>query len=277
MIHEPAHVLMFRQTEWSHCQMLNEVISTYTTYLVEKKLAESNHFTGFCIDSPQQSTDDIYIHVYKELYDQPLEYWFEITFEYSLNTNYAIGFRFMAYLHDVYGEYTSWITKFEELYSYRTYSNYSNESPVAQQIAVLKATYGDDVLDNFYPWLKEHQEMFEQPIFVTRDLSNAACINLYPTFDSVVSRATIEHFRYHDLYINIETVRTYVEDYKHLDASELTLITSQPVTVQLHQADGSYLTKTGKEFSLDGISYIKLVGSGSLDLLEVAGPFTNQE
>ena len=277
LIHEAAHVLMFRQSEWSHCQMLNEGISTYTTYLVEKALAESDHFISLAVDNPQQSINDVNITYYKALYDQPLEFWFTNSFEYSMNANYAIGFRFMAYLQDTYGEYTSWITKFEELYSCKTHRNYTNESPVEKQIEVLKATYGNDVLDNFYPWLKEHQDLFEQDSNLFRDLSNAGGINLYPTFNAVSSYAMLKPFRYNDLYINIETVRTYVEDYKQQDASALTLILSSPATVNLYRNDGSYHTEHGTKFSLDGISYIKLLGQGELNYLEVQGPFTRSD
>jgi hypothetical protein len=44
------------------------------------------------------------------------------------------------------------------------------------------------------------------------------------------------------------------------------------VTVNLYRADGSYTTVYGKsEIPLEGISYIKLVGSGRLSLLQVRG------
>lgn len=277
IIHEASHVLMFRQSSWSHCQLLNEGISTYTTYLVEKALEESHGAISYCVSSPLESVNDMFIEDYDALYAQPLEYWFENSFEYSGNGNYAIGFRFMAYLQDVYGNYTGWVTKYEELYCFNTSSTNTNASPVSTQIEVLKATYGDDVLDNFYPWLKEHQQEFEPDYSAFRDLSGAEGINLYPEFDAIGCRAAIDNFRYNDLYIHIDTVRTYVEDYKQMDASELTLLLSSETTVRLYQADGSYITETGTEFPLTDILCIQLVGEGTLSRLEVRGPFTDGE
>lgn len=275
IVHEAAHVLMFRQSEWSHCQLLNEGISTYTTYLVEKALESSDQVTGFCIHPPRQSILDMEIYDYNKLYEHPLEYWFENTFEYSGNANYVIGFRFMAYLQDVYGNYTEWVTKFEEMYSFRNARTNSNESPVAQQIEVLKATYGDDVLDNFYPWLKEHQAEFDVNYDASSQLlSNAQGINLYPTFNAIESRAKIENFQYNNLHINLETVRFYLSEYKKLDASDLTLSTSTPVSVNLYYSDGTHSSVTTEsQISLSGVSSIQLVGEGTLSLLEIRGSF----
>lgn len=276
IIHEASHVLMFRQSEWSYGQLLDEGISTYTTYLVEKELENTNSEISFYIGPSTYSINNMLIFDYGKLYEQPLEYWFENTFEHSLNANYAIGFRFMTYLHEVYGDYTQWILKFEEQYPAKKHAKYSNNAPVDRRISVLKATYGDDVLDNFYPWLKENQSRFNEVTVLHHyaDLTAADSINLYPTFNALESRAYMEYFKYKDLYINIETVRSYVGEYKKLDCSGLMLRTTQPVTVKLFRSDGSYTTViTDSKIPLDGISYIQLVGEGSLALLEIIGPF----
>ena len=279
IIHEASHVLMYRQSEWQYSQLLNEGISTYTTYLVERELEMTDPETSFCISPSSQSIGDMQIYDYDKLYEQPLEYWFKNTFEYSGNANYVIGFRFMAYLQEVYGNYTGWITKFEEMYPYTSNRTGTNEASVSRQIEVLKATYGEDVLDNFYPWLKENQARFDpSPDIQYSDMTTANGVNLYPTCNYIETRARMVNFIYSDLYINLETVRTYLADYKQLDISGLTLFTSQPVTVNLYQADGSFTTvTTDSDISLEGISYIKLVGTGTLNLLEIKGPFRYYE
>ncbi len=275
--HELGHVLMFRQSGWSHCQLLNEGFAEYTTYLTMLEFDKLDGKVGFTLDRPIQSIADMAIFDYEKLYEQPLEYWFENTFEYSGNANYVIGFRFMAYLHETFGEYSKWITEFENTYSFKSHSGPSNESAAAQQIEVLKAVYGEDVLDNFYPWLKENFDRFDEALEWTqyRDLKSSNGINLYPRFNALESLAVITRFEYENLYINIDCLRSYISDYKGFEDTGLILVTSEPVTVNLYHADGSFTTvMSNSEVQLDDVSYIKLVGQGTLDQLEISGQFT---
>lgn len=289
-VHETAHMLMLRQSPWSHCELMDESISTYTEYLVAKELEEMNLSGVFCLEDSIEAADTYTINnkYYDVLFDKPLEYWLENSFEDGWNGNYSIGFRFAAYLHEVYGSYTKWVTEFENMYGFRNSSSYVKNSTVEQQLEVLKAAYGEDVLDGFYPWLKKNLKRFEYDDKSFSDLTNTKGINLYPHFNGIESRVRVSNIAYEDLYINLETVRDYVEDYKKLDTSPLTLIfgdnwyapdkdTKPPIQINLYRADGSYTTVVDgmeDEFSLEGISYIKLVGSGTLSFLYVNGPFT---
>lgn len=274
IVHEASHVLMYRQSEWNYSQLLNEGISTYTTYLVERELEKTAPQIGYFVGCGNQSISNMRIYDYNKLYEQPLEYWFENTFEYSGNANYVIGFRFMAYLQEVYGNYTGWITKFEEMYPYTSNRSGTDIAPVDRQIQVLKATYGEDVLDNFYPWLKENQARFEEDYGFLYDLTGVRSINLYPTCNAVETRVKMENFKYNNLYINLETARAYLADYKNMDISGMTLYTSSPVNVALYRTDGTCVTvKTNTEIPLDDVSYIKLLDEGTLNLLEIQGPF----
>lgn len=282
IVHETAHMLMFRQSAWVHCQLLDESISTYTEYLVAKELETLNTSEMFYFDYPDSVllTYSIDAEEYEVLFDKPLEYWFENWFEDGWNGNYSIGFRFSAYLHETYGSYTKWVTEFENTYCYRTRGGrQGGNSTIEQQIEVLKATYGEDVLDGFYPWLKENLERFE-PTEESRDLTKVEGINLYPIFNGIQSLAVIRQIEYDDLYINLEVLRTYIEDYKKLEASPLVFKASadkygEPILVNLYRADGSYTTVvTDTEISLEGISYIKLVGAGTLYHMRFDGPFT---
>ena len=274
MVHELAHVLMYRQTGWAHCQLLDEGFAVYTTYLTLKSFEENDPSFLTTLGVPSNCVNDMAM-VTEGLYEHPIEYWFDHTIDasYSSNTNYVIGFRFMAYLDEVYGDYTKWVLKFNEMYPYP--GNWEwNVSPVDQQLAVLKATYGDDVLDGFYPWLKNNEAKFKRNNSPFMSLEGVESINWYPTFNAVTSSVTLlPRFAYKDLYINIETVRKYLSEYKNCDISDLQLkIGERTAVVNLYRADGSYTTvRGGQKVSLEGISYIKLVGEGYLSQLEVVG------
>ena len=130
------------------------------------------------------------------------------------------------------------------------------------------------MLDNFYPWLKENQARFEEDYGFLYDLTGVRSINLYPTCNAVETRVKMENFKYNNLYINLETARAYLADYKNLDISGMTLYTSSPVNVALYRTDGTCVTvKTNTEIPLDDVSYIKLLDEGTLNLLEIQGPF----
>ena len=276
--HELSHMLMFRQSEWSHCKLLNEGFAEYTTYLALKELEETEPEIAVYMGSASQAVFNIFIDDYAKLYEQPLEYWFENTFEHAGNGNYAIGFRFMSYLHDVYGDYGKWIDAFEETYSCRQNGGYNKESSVAKQIEVLKATYGADVLDGFYPWLKTNLDRFDSAK-ASNDLTDRTAlekINLYPEFNAFESRAILSKMECTDLYINLEPMRQYIGEYKQCDVNNLELITSGPAEVRLYRADGTFTTAKSaynKGISLDGISYIKLMGTNKLGFVEIIGDF----
>ena len=271
--HELSHVLMFRQSNWVHSQLLNEGFAEYTTYLALLELEKTDPEAAYYIDRPELNIWNMHIADYGKLYEQPLEYWFDHTFEYSGNANYSIGFRFMWYLDEIYGDYSKWVTEMEAMYPFSVYGTNLLDSTVDMQLDVLKKTYGEDVLDNFYPWLKQNEALFDSDWDTAYwDLSGADAINWYPNFNAGESVVRLQLIQYQDLYVNLETARTYLKDYKGMDISQLTLVNPDKVTINLYKADGSYTTVSGQsQISLDGISYIKLVGSGKISELSVVG------
>ena len=273
LVHELGHVLSYRQTEWTFCQLLSEGFAEYTSYLTCIALQETDPQLGYYVGNPQQNLIDMYIYDYQELYAQDLEYWFENTFQYSGNANYPIGFRFMAYLQDTYGEYSSWILKMEELYNFQSCSNGFDVPSVQQQIDALKAAYGEDVLDNFYPWLKAHQQDFALPGDRDyRDLSSLDMVNLYPLCMYHGSPTAMERFSYQDLYINLEPAREYLQLYKGLDVSGLSLQVSAPVQLEVYDTLGNCTEITCQgSLPLEGVSCIRLPGAGRLEYLKIMG------
>lgn len=273
MIHELSHILSYRQTEWTCCQLLTEGFAEYTNYLSCLYLQEHYPQLGFYLADPRQSMLDMYIYDYRQLYAYPVEYWFENTFEQSGNANYPIGFRFMAYLRDVYGDYSSWILKMEELHNFQNKPDLTDVPAVEWQIEALKAAYGDDVLENFYPWLKAHERDFSMPNMEEhRDLTGLEQLNLYPWFTAIFSDTKLQWFAYEDLYINLEPAKAYLSLYKNLDISGLTLSVSAPTRMVVYDAEGNGTEILLKEsMSAEGISFIHLPGKGKLDFLKLTG------
>jgi len=71
-------------------------------------------------------------------------------------------------------------------------------------------------------------------------------------------------------------LRKYVGEYKQCDATNLALITSKSVEVELYRADGTVtlaMSDSQKGIPLEGISYIKIVGTHKLAFIEVIGDF----
>ena len=283
VIHECSHSLQFNQSKWSYCQWALEGISTYTTYKTQKYIEQHYPELVPVVDSINQTMLDMTITNYEELYKHSLEYWMDNTFEYSFNANYTIGFRFMWYLDEVYGDYTKWITEYEKVNPYYLANNKAtNKSPTEEQIKAFKLAYGNDVFDNFYAWLKNNEATFHANH--TIDLSSAEKIQIYPC----CGRSTINYkftaicdydntkytgALYQDLYIDIEAGRKYLSEYKNKDTSGMVLLTDATGLVELYNSEGVLLrtVNTDQEIDLTEVSFIKLVGSGSFRSIEILG------
>lgn len=272
IVHELCHALMARQSPWYHGVLLNEGFAEYTTYLVLCEMEEKHPELAVCFEKSSAPINNMYMS-YDELYEQSFEYWFENSYEYTGNGNYAVGFRFMAYLHDVYGDYTGWIIDFEKEYPFKDRNKIDDQSTLEQRFAILKQTYGDDVLDNFYPWLKEHENDFAEQTGKIVDISALQEINIYPRYDAIQQKLFLDYIKYNNLYINLEPAKKYIEEYKGMDASKLVLWMPEKMEVHLYHIDGSctQMTTDGNSISLEGISGIKLVGEGTLGRLQVSG------
>jgi len=272
LAHELGHVLSFRQTEWCFPRVVTEGFAEYTSYLVALEAAAENPRLGYYLGDPQQILLNMTIHDYRKLYQKPMEHWFENEFTYAGNGNYAVGFRFMAYLQEVYGDYSRWITEFENTYSFTTRNQISGDATAQQTIAVLKATYSEDVLDNFYPWLKAHEKDFEVDTKSYRDLTGVGEIDLYPAFYAKVSPTILERFQYQDLTIHLEAAKAYLSEYKKVDISNARISVSAPIQVELIDRDGNVTAMELTEpVPLEGVSSIRLPGSGTLEYLKIIG------
>ena len=271
VVHEAAHVIRFKQSGWSFDNPLEEGFAAYTTYRVLADLEKTDPAAAYYLGTSASAIWDMSIQDYGPLYEKPIEHWLEYGYEYSGNQNYCVGFRFMWYLQEVYGDYSRWITEYEAAYPSAGRSDLVSMNSV---IKILKKTYGADVLTGFYPWLKQNEALFEDAPQYEKfsDMTQVQALNLYPKFQFGASCTELTKILYRDLYVNLETAYTYLEDYKQIDISSLTLYNPDGVTINLYRADGTYTTSSGEtEISLEGIRYIKLVGSGQLSKLQIHG------
>lgn len=278
LIHESSHALKARQSQWFYCQWAEESISIYTTYKVQSYIAEHHPELLLTVGPVNITFNNYGLYNYKELYQHPVEYWMENEF-HSQNANYPIGFAFAWYLDEVYGDYTKWITVYEEMNPFSWENVSSNNLSIEEQIKAYKAAYGDDVFDGFYPWLKKNENIFDNR---PSDVRAVEKIQLYPRFTA----SQIDYFMpgvwsggadllYHDLYIDLSAGKQYLTEYKGRNIDGMQLKINYGVVVELYDEQGRLMRVAQREgdsgISLDGVSFIKLVGNGKITLFEING------
>ena len=98
-------------------------------------------------------------------------------------------------------------------------------------------------------------------------------INLLRSIHNIwVIMARHGKFIYNDLYDSIDETRNYLEKYKGKDLSNLSSKLEKEVLVELYDFRNNLLeTRVDDEFSLAGVSYIKLVGENLLGGKNVHG------
>ena len=131
----------------------------------------------------------------------------------------------------------------------------------------MKVTYGNNVFNNFYTWLRNHEDRFERQDNKIYDLSKLQYTYIYPEFNATGNYTYLSNysFSYKDLYIYIDDARNYLKNYKGKDVSALKLEVGASITVECYDSTGRLIAKKkDTSFSLVGVSYIKLVGEGTL-------------
>lgn len=268
-LHEMSHALRFCQTWDSFGTVYEEGFATYVEYETAKYLATYHADISFALQPAESVLRNTAMD--ERLYSQTMEFWLAQNSDYYRpygNDNYAIGHRFFAYVKDTYGECTSWMA---------AYCN----SPTEDTVSLLKSCYGNEVLTNFYPWMKQHEQEFAVPMHdatpdtgVTWDLRGFAPVSPYPEFYDFYNETAISRysFYFNDLYINIEEARNYLTQYKGYTMDAAYLALSDAATVCLFDKQGNVLdVVNGRQIPLNGVGYIKLVGSGYMGAMEIAG------
>ena len=268
LVKEYSLALQFNQSYWYYSPWVMDGIPRYTTYKVQKYVEENYPELVPIVSSVEQSFRDMTITDYEELYSQPMEYWMENVLEGSVNANYPIGFRLMWYLDETYGEYTKWLYEYEKMNPYYCSDGKRYRVKAEEQIQIFKTVYGESVFEDFYRWLKENEELFEDGVVV--DLSRAEQIQVYPTcaFREITFSMGFD-FRYQDLLIEIAPGREYLEKYKGKSTKDMVLKVDAGTVLELYDAEGNLLrtegpTQHNHPIALDGVSSVKLVGSGTM-------------
>ncbi len=275
--HELSHVLQSHNSRWYYCKTLVEGFAEYTTYKVIGYMEENYPDVAFMLGSKDYCIYNMSINTegYEKLYDQPLYYWYENGFPYAGNKDYTIGFRLMRYLDEVYGEYSSWITNYQEV---NPYAGYSDRLDINEAIKILPMTYGDDVQDNFYPWLKQNEAFFEENYFAVTDRTKLSYTNIYPMYWRWLDTQSFVGLKYKDIYLNIDELERYIIDYKKdkLGDFRFRVKTIEPPIIKFYDSNGYLMAiktsdKTINTYSLKGVGFIQFVGEGTIIQFNILG------
>lgn len=280
--HELAHLLSYRYTEkimYHTCKTLQEGYAQYTTYRVLKYLEKNDPEVAASLAAAFTSLNDVVIYDPSVVYNQKAEYWLThlLPEDVSGNPGYDIGMRMMWYLEETYGNYSEWLKTAEK-------NKARNLKKESTQIEVLKNAYGNDVFDGFYPWLKSNESTFLYNDNVTIDYSGTNFMVLYPHFNAISNRTEIfnqmysdanspTRLKYNNLYICVDEIRNYLENYKDTEADWLILGVSDKCTVKLYDADGKLKNVVTSQslISLKDVSYFKLDGEGITNVFYING------
>ena len=178
----------------------------------------------------------------------------------------------MNYLDSKFNDYKSWIFYYEQKHPYYIYPFLDQEEIMREQLKTMTEIYGENVFDNFYDWLRQNeQHLYEDPFgdsTPTYDMTQMDYTYIYPYYTDKGNKTVMTRFykfSYDNLYIVIDEARDYLKNYKGKDVSNLKLKLSDKVPVKLYDYQNKEIKcKEDKEFSLEGVKYIKLVGKGTL-------------
>ncbi len=273
--HELSHTLNFSNSSKFFCDVAREGFAEYNCFKAIEYLEQVDPEAAQALGKSDMCTMNMDIHEPSAVYTQSVEYWMEngFPFEYSGNGSYSLGFRFMAYLDDAYGDYSKWITASEDL------EGDGQNFPMDQQFAAFRTAYGDDVFDGFYPWLKKNEKSFtvDYGKRVEYDLQEAEAVTIYPYFMSFDCPTEIYNIRYSDLYVNLEEAKRYLNQYKNRAIDDLVLdirwSDDCDGRAELFDAFGNSLgvLEADNSISLDDVSFLLLKGEGTIAQLSING------
>lgn len=268
----------FVETRWQHNDLYEAGINVYTMYKIIKYLEANNIDVAKAVSnySSKNLLADyiIYDEDYDALFSKDMEYWIRNTSETwnaVSNGYFSIGLRFMMYLDEVYaniGGYMAWLRNYESQYPYTDNSQERIEANIDNQIIIMKNTYGINVFNNFYEWLRNNKSLFDYSL--TRDYTQITHAYIYPLLDEDSIKVSKVYFKYNNIYISINEIRNYLRNYKGVNVDKLKLKLSDDAKVELYDSSGILISEgTNSEFSLANVCYIKLVGEGIIDSIQI--------
>lgn len=270
IVHELGHTLNYfyhAHTQDWQSKLLSEGFATYTAYKAIKWLEENDPALAYTTSSSKDVLYDVDLEDEETLYTQPLTYWLETPYPYSGNPGYSEGMRFMAYLDQAYGNYTAWMQALDQT---------AGGTRVEREVRALKASYGEGVLDGFYPWLAENRTQFyPRNMRAAGDLRGAERVTLYPSLSLVenVARLAPRPMYYTDLQVDLSQAMVYLRDYKGKDVSAAQLQLACSTSADVFDAAGNLLATIERKGTLPmaDVAYVQLKGSGTVNQLEITG------
>ncbi|MBQ3047820.1 MAG: hypothetical protein IJD48_02270, partial [Clostridia bacterium] len=264
-IHELAHALDHSQTDkFLATSVLTEGFATYVEYLTTKELYLKDPITYAYVGTMINVLEDVsFLGNQIYLYDFE-NYLLNIgRDELKPNSQYEIGAKLFAYLDYKYGDFCSWMT-----------DNTYKTSNLTDWKTNIKSFYKDNNLfDNMYKHYqisgdKYHNFLgagYNSNFSTNLDLTAINKYNYYLDFSKSADFQGYISITYKDLYINIDSARNQLQK-AGIQYSNLYLKTSKGITIELYNSNGNLIQSVSgntNNFSLYGVSYIKLTGTDS--------------
>lgn len=280
--HELAHAVVDTQPAYitTNIGVYCEGFASYVEYLTTKKLYETNSKTYAYSGSFSSVLTNI-DHLKKELY----KYNFENEIlglkrdELVGNSQYETGARFFSYIHSKYGDFTGFLNNpgvniktleefkiyFKNYYGTDVFSDFYNyEQSLGDKFQVI--TSSQENLKYSHQTPPNYDPTYNDICWPEADLSSLNTYNFFFNMELIKSSRGSLGITYKDLYIGVDSARHQLSS-RGIEYEDITLKTKyKDATIELYAANGLLLktiTNSTEEFSLSGVSFIKLVGAGA--------------
>lgn len=245
--------------------------SSYTAYKVQKYLEENDPQLAMVSRDSTESWMNYYINGGLDaLRQNPMDHWIrnsDSLWEIIIgNGTTSVGFFYMMYLDEVYGDYCLWIPAYAE--NYRCV--YLNQTQyIDDQIQVMRDVYGEEVFEGFYPWLEEKLQTNNA---YDRDYSWRKNYVYYPCFAGYGYEPGMFDGKYEDMCVSLAEYRNYMTEFKGYSLDTLTLVNDRAVTVALYDQNGRFMTATVGDrteqgeyrIDLENVYYVQFAGTGTV-------------
>jgi len=267
-VHELAHALDHSQTNKTlYSSTLTEGFATYIEIL-----------TATCLYKYDPITYAYYATIYdtvrsnNSLASKIFLYDFENYIlhlgrdELAANSQYEAGCKLFAYLDYKYGDFCSWMAD----------ANFNPQNLQEWKIAIKEHYNNSNLFKDLYQEYFSAGDKYGNYIGTkyntnlhnTLDLTALHKYNYYFNFFRSKNYQGNISFIYKDLYINIDSARDQLNK-MDIDYQNFYLQASKDVEIELYNANGTLIntiTNSSTKFSLENVSFIKLVGTNNVSL-----------
>ncbi|MBR4085702.1 MAG: hypothetical protein IKK33_15615 [Lachnospiraceae bacterium] len=174
MVHELVHILQFTSVYTGSFPFYAEGHADYWTFKIAEYILD-NDIEGLVelvdVEREYSKWEDVYGNVdITRIYEKNIYEWMDQGCYFAFAESwpaYIYGRFFFIYLEDVYGDANAFLPIYARIPYAATRLDwdagiagrkYMDMEPL---IKMMKVAYSEDVFDNFYPWMKEHEELFE--------------------------------------------------------------------------------------------------------------------